>query len=123
MAHLDQWGAHDQTHDVSRPGLYAKHPLPGAAYDQRNIEAPVYTDRFNPKPRIHDPFFLVIFVAQVLYQRFRRFLITLTTHERPIDMTSPTRLHRALVCGILRRLGIGTLNLDIPRRAGRWSRS
>jgi len=80
MAHPDQWGAHDQTHDVSRPGQYAKHPLPGAAYDQRNIgtEAPVYTDRFKPKPRIKDPFFLVIFVAQVLY----RFLITLTSAPR-----------------------------------------
>lgn len=79
MAHPDQWGAHDQSHDVSRPGLYAKHPLPGAAggYDQSNIgtEAPVYTDRFKSKTRIKDPFVLVIFIAQVLY----RFLITLTS--------------------------------------------
>jgi hypothetical protein len=114
MAHPDQWGAHDQTHDVSRPGLYAKRPLPGPAYDQSNIgtEAPIYTDRFKPKTRIKDPFFLVIFVAQVLYQRLRRS----HTHERL------TCLHRAPVCGILRRLGIGTLNLDIPRRARRWSR-
>ena len=95
MTHPDQWGAHDQTHDGSGPGPYTKNPLPGPAYDQRNVDtgASVYEVRFKPKARIKDPLFLVIFVAQVLYHTIPSAFYR--THERPnrhdsTDSSSPS---------------------------------
>jgi hypothetical protein len=95
MAHPDQWGAHDQAHDVSRLGPYTKNPLSVAAYDQRNLDtgALVYADRFKPRARIKDPFFLITFVAQVLYHMNDMILYPYLTHERsPVVLTWLRRL-------------------------------